>query len=135
MPVRIADIKAIDKSIRADLAYATDLEVHGVSERWSLPVNGREDCDGWMRETAINHLLRMGADPSDVAYAAVDVAGDPRPDHAVCLVHSDENGWVTCGDTAATGPTMINDLVARGWNFRSVMLLDKPGEWRAWSHG
>ena len=77
-------ITDINRQVNFAIEYLGDQENYGVPEYWSIPINGRDDCDGFslMKQ---DELRKKGIE----SFMAVCGVYNPLGDHAVVLVDTD----------------------------------------------
>ncbi len=46
-PERLAELEEINRAVNTAIEPATDKELYGVDEHWTLPANGRGDCEDY----------------------------------------------------------------------------------------
>lgn len=116
----------INRQVNGAVAEMSDIENYGSIDRWTLPTNGRGDCEDFVLEK-YRLLLAAGADSRDLSIAVVlDRNGD---NHAVLVLrHAD-------GD-------LILDNLERGirlWNqtryrFLAMQARDDKRLWQVVMH-
>lgn len=78
---------AVNREVNREVEQATDAEIYGVAEKWSLPQAGRGDCEDLALEK-MRRLLTHGVPPERLGIAIVlDRRGN---NHAVLLLRLDE---------------------------------------------
>lgn len=83
-PAKLIDTaERINRQVNRAVSEMTDIENYGSADRWTLPVNGRGDCEDFVLEK-YRLMLAAGADSRDLSVAVVlDRHGD---NHAVLVL-------------------------------------------------
>jgi len=80
-----AEIIAVNNAVNGAVAPRTDMEIWGVEERWSYPVNGMGDCEDY----ALEKRRRLHARGVPLGNLMVTVVRQPNGDgHAVLTVRT-----------------------------------------------
>ena len=88
---RLRELDDINRAVNSVVAPATDLEVYGVNEYWTLPANGRGDCEDYVLQK--RHDLIVKGWP--VSALLITVVRDENGDgHAVLTVRTSEGDFI-----------------------------------------
>jgi predicted transglutaminase-like cysteine proteinase len=117
--IGVAD--AINRRVNHDITQMTDAENYGVEEYWTLPNNGRGDCEDLVLEK-YKLLLDAGVDSHRLSMAIV--LDRHRDNHLVLILRS------------GTGDLVLDSLESAilPWNqteytFLAMQALDDKSEW------
>ena len=80
-------VDTVNREVNREIVQATDREIYGVSERWTLPTAGRGDCEDLAMEK-MRRLLNHGLSAERLSMAIV--LGPRGDNHAVLLVRLDD---------------------------------------------
>lgn len=88
---KLAVARRINAAVNGAIRPLTDAENYGVAEYWTLPANGRGDCEDYTLEK-YRRLLDAGVDSRDLRIAVVlDRRGD---NHVVLVLHHPDGDLV-----------------------------------------
>ena len=110
-------ITNINRQVNFAIEYLSDQENYGVSDYWTIPKNGKGDCDDYtcMKQD----LLNQKGIPSFIATCWVEIGGY----HAVLLVDTDRGTFVL--DNRQKAVWGYDDLPYK-WHKREC----EDGQWR-----
>lgn len=117
----LALARAVNRRVNRSVVQLSDVENHGVEDHWTLPENGRGDCEDMvLRKYRL--LLDAGVDGRDLAIAvALDRHGE---NHAVLVLRH------------ASGDLVLDSLRARivpwnetGYRFLAMQRAGDPNRW------
>ncbi len=119
----LALVRAVNAEVNAAIAPATDQDVYGTAEHWTLPVAGRGDCE----DVALlkrERLMALGI-PSSVLLMTIvrDRQGDG---HAVLTLVTDRGDLVLDSQTDAVAP-----WYETGYRFLMRQSRMDPNRWQA----
>ena len=119
---KLLDIaRSVNRRVIGMISQLSDIENYGVSDRWTLPRNGRGDCEDFVL-LKYKLLVEAGVDSRDLAVAVVlDRRGD---NHAVLVVRT------------ASGDLVLDSLTSKiePWNetgYRFLAMQDSEDK-TAW---
>jgi predicted transglutaminase-like cysteine proteinase len=85
------ELVQINLSVNSQVTPATDMEIWGVEERWSYPVNGRGDCEDYV---LLKRRLLMERGWPESALLITVVRDQNGDGHAVLTVRTTEGDFV-----------------------------------------
>jgi len=90
-PVRLSELDAVNRWVNRTIAPATDMELYGVSEFWTLPRNGKGDCEDYV--LLKRHILIERGWPPDAVL--ITVVRDERGEgHAVLTARTSQGDFI-----------------------------------------
>jgi predicted transglutaminase-like cysteine proteinase len=85
------ELYAVNYSVNTKIEMGKDIDIYGVSEYWTIPKNGRGDCEdlALMKQSK---LIMLGWSPS-VLFITV-VLDEKKEGHAVLTVHTKQGDFI-----------------------------------------
>jgi predicted transglutaminase-like cysteine proteinase len=100
-PERLAELDDINRVVNTSIEPATDLELYGVEEYWTLPANGRGDCEDYA--LLKRHLLIKRGWP--VSSLLITVVKDEKGEgHAILTARVAQGDFILDNKVAAVKP-------------------------------
>ena len=126
-PAQLIDAaERINRQVNRRIAEMTDIENYGSVDHWTLPVNGRGDCEDFVLEK-YRLLLAAGADSRDLSIAvALDRHGD---NHAVLVLRHADGDLIL--DNIENGILPWNQT---GYRFLAMQASDDKRLWEVVMH-
>lgn len=117
----LAAARRVNAEVNAEVRPLTDPENYGVAEYWTLPTNGRGDCEDYALEK-YHRLLDAGVDSRDLRIAVVlDRRGD---NHVVLVLHHRDGDLVLDSLTQSILPW--NET---GYRFLAAQMGEDKSRW------
>lgn len=117
----MATLARVNAHVNTAIEPATDLEMHGVVERWSYPIEGRGDCEDYVLLKK-RMLIRAGLPAGALLIAVVR---EPNGDgHAVLLVRTSRGDLVLDNQREEILPWRET-----GYRFVMAQSPDHPAIW------
>lgn len=119
----LALVRAVNAEVNAAIAPATDQDIYGTAEHWTLPVAGRGDCE----DVALlkrDRLMALGI-PSSVLLMTI-VRDRQGAGHAVLTLVTDRGDLVLDNLTYAVSP-----WYETGYRFLMRQSRSDPNRWQA----
>jgi predicted transglutaminase-like cysteine proteinase len=118
---RHGQLREVNAGVNRDVLFTSDLEQHGVEERWYLPLDCRGDCEDFALEKR-ERLVALGWPRASLtmAFAYHEVQFFP---HAVLLAETTQGTWVL--------DNLYNEV--RCWDgvpYRYTFREQADGNWR-----
>ena len=118
---KLAAARRVNAEVNAAVQPLTDPENYGVAEYWTLPTNGRGDCEDYALEK-FRRLLDAGVDSRDLRIAVVlDRRGD---NHVVLVLHHRDGDLVLDSLTETILPW--NET---GYSFLAAQMGEDKSRW------
>jgi predicted transglutaminase-like cysteine proteinase len=120
-PQRWRDLQEVNAAFNAAIDPVSDMDQHGVEERWSYASNGAGDCEDYVLEKR-RELIRRGW-PSSVLLVTVVIDRNDLG-HAVLTVETDQGEYVL--DNQASGVKLWSET---GLTFVKRQSASNPNAW------
>lgn len=88
---RIVELDRINRQVNKAIAPATDMELYGEVERWTLPVNGKGDCEDYA--LLKRHMLIKRGWPASALLMTV-VRDEKNEGHAVLTARTAQGDFI-----------------------------------------
>lgn len=120
-PERLAELDEINRVVNTSIEPATDKELYGVEEYWTLPANGKGDCEDYA--LLKRHILAKRGWP--VSSLLMTVVRDEKGEgHAVLTVRTAQGDFILDNKAAAVKP-----WYATGYEFVMRQSYINPRIW------
>jgi predicted transglutaminase-like cysteine proteinase len=124
---KLAAARQVNAEVNGAIRPLTDPENYGVAEYWSLPSNGRGDCEDYALEK-YRRLLDAGVDSRDLRIAVVlDSRGD---NHVVLVLHHSDGDLVL--DSLIQAILPWNET---GYSFLAAQMGEDKSRWEVVANG
>lgn len=90
-PARLSELDAVNRWVNQTIQPATDMELYGVSEFWTLPYNGKGDCEDYA--LLKRHILIERGWPASALLMTV-VRDEKGEGHAVLTARTSQGDFV-----------------------------------------
>lgn len=118
---KLAIARKVNSEVNASIQPLTDAENYGVEEYWTLPANGRGDCEDYVLEK-YRRLIDAGVDSRDLRIAVVL---DRRGNNHVVLVLNHRDGDLVL-DSLVQAIVPWNDT---GYTFLAAQMGEDKARW------
>lgn len=120
-PARLSELDAVNRWVNQKIQPATDMELYGVSEFWTLPLNGKGDCEDYALYK--RHILTERGWPASALLMTV-VRDELGEGHAILTVRTAQGDFIL--DNKAPDVRLWNQT---GYRFIMRQSYANPRAW------